>query len=314
MQKDCLMASADIPFVSRPALPSGARSFALLLLTGSLLSLAVLLSKLAATQSAPMIWYLAFAMGGSGAILTADAVRRGEAMGRWQAFVPYSLVAGALMALGSMLGYVSVGRVGASFVSVAIAFPTLLTYLLALAFGLEGLRANRVAGVLAGLVGGLWLALAKGGQMPVSDLPAIAAASAMPVVLAVGNVFRSRYWPKGAQPRLLAGLMLLSGAAISLPVAYLYDGPASVAQLWQGTTLPLVLGVAVLSFVAQYLAFFRLQQLAGPVYLSQIGSVAAIVGSLVAFTVLGEAVFAGFLPAAICIALGLMFFQLPRKA
>lgn len=308
------MTTSQITITPQSSVPAGTRSFILLIVTGSLLALAVLLSKLASTQSAPMIWYLAFAMGGSGAFLTFDAVRRGEAVGSWKTLLPYSLVAGALMALGSMLGYISVGRVGASFVSLAIAFPTLLTYLLALALGLERLLVNRVVGVLAGLAGGLWLALAKGGQLPTSDLPAVAAASAMPVVLAVGNVYRTRYWPKGAQPRFLAGLMLLSGSALSIPVACLYDGPAAVAALWSNTSLAPILAVAVVSFVAQYLAFFRLQQLAGPVYLSQIGSVAAIVGSVIAFTVLGEAIFAGFFPAAICIALGLLFFQLSKKS
>lgn len=303
---------STFPVASAASPPT--RAFLLLVTTGSLLALAVLLSKLAATEAAPMVWYLAVAMGGSGAVLTVDAVRRREATGDWKVLIPYSIIAGALMAVGSILGYISVGRVGASFVSVAIAFPTLLTYVLALALGIERLRVNRLLGVLSGLVGGLWLTLAKGGQMPTADMPAVAAASAMPLVLAVGNIYRTRYWPEGAQPRFLAGLMLLSGSVLSIPVACLYDGPGAVARLWQDTGLMLIIGLAIMSFVVQYLAFFQLQQLAGPVYLSQIGSVAAIIGSVIAFTILGEAVFAGFVPAAICIVLGLLLFQLSRKS
>ena len=45
------------------AKPTATYAFALLVLTGCLLALAVLLSKLAATQAAPMLWYLAAAMG-----------------------------------------------------------------------------------------------------------------------------------------------------------------------------------------------------------------------------------------------------------
>lgn len=307
------MTTSDVT-LSHATISIGPRAFILLLFTGSMLALAVLLSKFAANSSAPMIWYLALAMGLSGIFLIVDAHWRGETGGSWKSLLIYSLIAGALMALGSMLGYISVGRVGASFVSVAIAFPMLLTYLLALALGLERLKPNRVIGVLAGLGGGLWLALAKGGEMATSDLPAVVAASAMPFVIAIGNVYRTRYWPRDAQPRFLAGLMLLAGSVLTIPVACLYDGPAGLAALWQGSTLPFILGIAVVTFVAQYLAFFRLQQLAGPVYLSQIGSVAAIVGSLIAFTMLGETVFSGFVPAAICIALGLVFFQLPDKS
>ena len=292
------------------AKPTATYAFALLVLTGCLLALAVLLSKLAATQAAPMLWYLAAAMGGSGLILTVDALRRGEAGGRPLAILGYSLGAGALMALGSMLGYLTVGRVGAAFLALAMAFPTLFTYVLSLVLGMDKLQPLRLLGVAAGMSGGLWLALAKGGQSLPADLPAVIAASAMPLVLAIGNVYRTRYWPREGTPRLLAGVMLLMGAVVTVPIAWWHDGPATLATLWTRPALAHILVVAILSFTLQYLAFFRLQQIAGPVYLSQIGSVAAVVGSLVAVVVFGESLPSGFIPAAACIALGIAFFQI----
>ena len=283
-------------------------AIALLLLVGSLLAVAVLLSKLAAVQDAPMLWYLTISMGGSGMVLLAAALLRGDARHVPASIVAYSLVAGALMALGSALGYLSVGRVGASYVAIAMAFPTLLTYLLSLAVGMDRLDLLRMIGVACGLAGGLWLALAKGGAAASGDIPAVLAACAMPFVLAVGNVFRTRYWPNGTTPLLLSGAMLVCGALLTAPFALWHEGIRIVA-LSTVPILSLISVVAIASFSFQYAAFFRLQQLAGPVYLSQIGSVAAIVGSFIAVITMGETLPNGFTPAAILIACGVVVFQ-----
>ena len=144
--------------------------------------------------------------------------------------------------------------------------------------------------------------------MAPSDIGAILVACLMPAVLAVGNVFRTRYWPIGASPRQLAGLMLVSGGALTLPAAFLVDGVGGAAALVRLPML-IVLAVAIATFVAQYVAFFRLQQLSGPVYMSQIGSVAAIVGGPVAVIVLKEELPQGFVLAALLIVAGLAAFQ-----
>jgi drug/metabolite transporter (DMT)-like permease len=283
------------------------RALPLLLVVGSLLAISVLLSKVAAGLHASMLTYLAFAMGGSGVVLAFmnGGVRRDG--GSFAALAGYSLVAGALMALGSALGYLTVHRVGAAFIALALAFPPVLTWLLSLVLGLERFDSFRVGGLMISLAGGVALAVSKGVGTP-SDIGAILVACAMPAVLAVGNVFRTRCWPTGASPRELAGAMLICGAALTLPFALYFEGTAGIATLLQ----PRILGVllfAIVIFVAQYTAFFRLQQIAGPVYMSQIGSVAAIVGCPIAVVALGEHLPAGFSVSATLIVLGLALFQ-----
>lgn len=71
----------------------------------------------------------------------------------------------------------------------------------------------------------------------------------------------------------------------------------------------IVLVIAIVTFVAQYVALFRLQQVAGPVYMSQIGSVAVILGSPVAVLVLGEQLPNGFALTALLIVPGFATFQ-----
>lgn len=289
------------------ARPRGHTAFILLITVGTLLAAAVLLSKLAAEQGAPMLWYLTAAMSGSGVVLFATS--RGAAAAPDRApTLTYSLVAGGLLALGSALGYLSVERVGASFVALAMAFPTMMTYLLSLALGMDRFDRGRLAGVGAGLAGGLILALGKGIGAAPADVPALVMVCLMPAVLAIGNIYRTRFWPRGAMPRLLAGQMLLCGAALVLPVAIWRHGLPSLSLL-AGPALLATTLVAILSFSLQYVAFFRLQQIAGPVYLSQIGSVAALLGALVAIVVLGEHMQAGFAGAAVLIVIGIAIFQ-----
>ncbi len=279
----------------------------LLLVVGSLLAVSVLLSKTAAGLHAPMLTYLAMAMGGSGLVLM--TLTGGVRVGTAGAFAVtfYSLGAGGLMALGSAVGYLTVHEVGAAFIALALAFPPLFTWLLSLILRLERFDAIRLLGLLIGLAGGVFLALGKGISTS-SDMGAVLVACAMPIILAAGNVFRTRYWPKGASPRELAGAMLICGALLTLPFAMYLEGAWAFLDIFQSDML-IVFAIAVVTFVTQYVALFRLQQVAGPVYLSQIGSVAAIVGSPVAVLVLGEHLPDGFVLAALLIGLGLSIFQ-----
>ena len=302
--------------MSSPATPSlslhndrgyASRALPLLLVVGSLLAVSVLLSKIAASLHAPMLTYLTLAMGGSGLVLTFmnGRTRRGD--GGLAALAFYSLVAGALMSLGSALGYLTVHKVGAAFIALALAFPPMLTWLLSLVLRMERFDAIRVGGLLIGLAGGVLLAIGKGAGAP-SDLGAVLVACAMPAVLAVGNVFRTRFWPKGASPRELAGAMLICGAILTLPFALHFEGASGIMAVLRPPMLVVML-IAIATFVAQYAAFFRLQQIAGPVYMSQIGSVAALVGSPVAVLALGETLPGGFALAALLTVVGLAIFQ-----
>lgn len=290
--------------------PTTARqSLALLIFVGLLLALNVLFSKQAAVSGAAMLWYLTVSLGGAGFFLILLAAWRGEFRRGPPSILPYSAGAGALLAAGMACGYLSVGRVGAAFVALAMAFPTLLTYLMSIAIGMERSGALRLLGVAAGLTGGVLLAEAKGGATASSDRMAILATCLMPVVLAAGNIFRSRFWPRGATPLLLAGPMLLCAAIATLPFAIWNEGGA-FSTLWAEPAVSNITTAATLSFTLQYVAFFRLQQIAGPVYLSQIGSVAAISGTILAVIFLGERLPDGFAGSALMISLGIILFHL----
>ena len=260
-----------------------------LLAVGSLLAFVVMLSKMAAVADAPMlgflsgVWLIAFAILALPALL-----QRGlGGMGR---SLPYSTVAGALMVAPTAIGYLAVGHTGAGFISLTLAFPVLLTWVIARALRLDAVRKGQGAGVLAALSGGVLLAVGKLGQVQESGGAVwVLLAAGIPVALAFGNIFRSRHWPEGERPLPLAALSILMGTLAVIPFAVLTEG-ARLPQLWldpRRAGLTLLGGVLV---AGQYVLQFRLQEIAGPVYMSQIGGVAAVIGALVAFLALGEAV------------------------
>jgi len=196
----------------------------------------------------------------------------------------------------------SIGHVGAGFASMCLAFPPLITYLLALALRMEGLSRIRLLGICIGLAGSLLLAL---GKLNAGDSPLlwVLAALCVPVFLALGNIYRARYWPAGASPLSLAPGMLLGGALLLVPLGLF---GVDLAPRLENTAAVGLLALQMLLFAAVYALFFVLQNLAGTVFLSQIGSVAAITGAAIAIGLLGEQGSLSMLLAALCIVCGVL--------
>ena len=215
----------------------------------------------------------------------------------------YYLASGLLsIALPNALLFSSIDHVGAGFASMCLAFPPLITYLLALTLRMEGLSRIRLLGICIGLAGSLLLAL---GKLNSGDSPTlwVLGALSVPVFLALGNIYRARYWPRGASPLSLAPGMLLCGALLLLPTALF--GVDFAPHLGSARAVAL-LAAQMLLFAAVYALFFILQKLAGTVFLSQIGSVAAITGAAIAIGLLGEQGSLSMLLAALCIVGGVL--------
>jgi drug/metabolite transporter (DMT)-like permease len=193
-------------------------ALALLLAIGALLGLTGNLVKLAGNAGWQPMAYLLWSLIGGGLLLLLFAWLRGERPGLSPRLQRYYLGSGLLsIALPNGLLFSSISHVGAGFASMCLAFPPLITYLLALALRMEGLSRIRLLGICVGLLGSLLLAL---GKLNSGDSPMlwVLAALCVPVFLALGNVYRSRYWPSGASPLSLAPGMLLGGAALLVPM------------------------------------------------------------------------------------------------
>lgn len=276
-------------------------SLLLLLAVGSLLGLIGNVAKLAAASGWPPVALLLWSLLGAGSLLYLLALARGEAPSLRRPYLHYYLISGLVsISLPNALLFSAIPHVGAGFASLCLAFPPLLTYVLALALRMESLQRLRLLGILIGLAGSLILALGKLGSGD-SPLFWVLATLVMPLFLAIGNVYRSRHWPEGARPLQLAPGMLLAGALLLLPLGLL---GVELRPAWEQAAEAGWLVAEVALFAGMYALYFVLQKVAGAVYLSQIGSVTAITGAAVAVLVLGEQGSVSMLLAALCTTLG----------
>ena len=286
-----------------PTRPKGGAGLILLclMIAGVLLAVVVLISKAAAQAGAPMLWFLTVVMGLAGLVQLGIAIALGQ-MRNWRGMLAYSLGAGLFAALPSAIGYLSVAHVGAGYMAMTFAFPILLTWAFARLLGLEGRDPRRLLAVLLGLAGGFILAVGKLDGVPQDAAGWVLLASMIPLLLAAGNIYRTRFWPEGAQPVALAALLLLMGAALTLPFALAWEG--NPATLFGDDLLRLLIIADVAIFVVQYIAYFILQRIGGPVTLSLMGPVAAVTGAMLAMPLFGETLPRGFVAAGLLVAIG----------
>jgi drug/metabolite transporter (DMT)-like permease len=281
-----------------------------LLTAGAALAVTILISRIASDAGAPMIWFLGFVLIGGGVVqlLLAQALGQGQSV---RYMLLFALGAGALMAGPMALGYLAVAHVGAGYISLTYAFPILLTWALARLIGLEGANPRRAFAVGLGLAGGMLLAMAKLTELPSDATLWLLAATAMPVVVAGGNIYRSRYWPNGARPLTLSAMTLLMGGMVCVAVALAFD--RSPDMLWQSTDMRLIIAVDIVVFVIQYIAFFQLQRLGGPVTLSLLGPVAALTGAAGALWMFAEPLPQNFLLAGLLVGAGVVLMLMSRR-
>ena len=256
--------------------------------------------------------FLTWSVAGAALVLGGVARARGRRVRLDRTTTEYFVVAGLVsLAAPNLLLYLSIPHVGAGFAALALCFPPALTYAGALLLGMERLQTRRLLGVVAALAGAAWLAVHKLGEPGLASAW-VAAPLASAALLAVGNLYRTARWPEGATPSDLAPGTLAASVVLLLAAgggAALGPGEGGAFSLavplgWAG---PLVLiAVAVATYSVQYALFFVLQREGGPVYLSLLGSVAAVVGVPFAVVVLGEPVPTGLAVAGVLVAVGVV--------
>lgn len=273
-----------------------------LLGAGSLIGLSTDLAQVASDNDVPSLAFLTWSVIGAAIILTGVSAVRGRLPALTRTTVLYFVIAAVVsVAAPQLIFFSAVPKVGASFVALSIAFPPLYTYLGALALKTEHFNTRRAAGVAVSFAGAALLAAFQLSQ-PDAAIGCIALTLVGPIILAIGNLYRSIKWPQGTSPDELAPGMLAAAGIILL-----FLGPLPGLSLTVPATGAAigVIAAQTATFSIQYLLFFILQQRGGPVYLSLLGSVAAVVGSAIAIIILGDTAPKGLVPAGILIAIGI---------
>lgn len=259
----------------------------LLLVVGGLIAVGVNLAKAAGRYGIAGPEFAFWLSLGAGAILFIMVRARGERIPLTRTHLIYYAVTGFVsLAAPNVLSFLIASHAGAAYGSVPFALSPLITYPIAIATGLDRPAWRRFAGLAVGFAGTALvladMAAATTGAGPIWLLAALA----IPACVATGNVYRSIKWPKGASDMALAAAMLIASTIWLLPlvlvrpiVAFRHGG------FGEGEALVIA---QMIASAAMYWFYFWLQRIAGPVYLSQIGYVAAGFGVLFAVIFFGE--------------------------
>jgi drug/metabolite transporter (DMT)-like permease len=260
--------------------------FLLLLAVGGLIAVGVNLSKGALAygiEGPEFAFYLSL---GAGIVLLAVTLIRGDRIRLTRSHLVYYAVTGFVsLAAPNVLAFVLAKHSGAAYASVSFALSPLITYPLAIAVKLDRPEARRFLGLMVGFVGTALVLSRMALSAEFAGPIWLAVAIAIPACVATGNIYRSLYWPKDVSDFGLAAAMLLASAIWLLPLYLMGDRAAFSGTPGGGE---LLIGAQVVASSAMYWLYFWLQRVAGPVYLSQIGYVAAGFGVLFAVIFFGE--------------------------
>lgn len=261
-------------------------AISLLVVTGALLGLTLPLGKLAAAAGvAPTVWSLLISAG-AGLVLLAAFALRGGRLGLSPGHLRYYCVVAALSyAVPNLLMFSAMPHLGAGYVGIMFTMTPMLTMVISIAMRVQKPNALGIAGIVVGFLGALLVAMTRGEAGQLASLGWVAMGLAVPVFLSMGNVYRTWDWPKGADPIELAAGSHLASASMLLLLALVTGTASSIPAI---ADVPVLSLIQVISAASMFAFFFRLQAVGGPIYLSQIGYVAAAVGLISGTLFLGE--------------------------
>lgn len=266
------------PLLQSPAL--------LLLAVGTLLGLNFPLGKLAQAAQVPaVLWAALISLGASSLLGAWLLLRRRPVVCDAQHLRYFVITALVSYALPNLLVLAAMAHLGSGPTAMMFTLSPLFTALLSRLAGLRAPARLEYWGIAIGFGGALLVALARGEAGRPAAWLWVGVGLLIPLLLALGNVYRSLDWPPRADGTWLA--VGSHGVAALLLLAL-----CALTGAWRG--LPALAGVPwlaaaqVAAAVLMFPLFFRLQALGGPVLLSQIGTVGAGIGVAVGAGLLGE--------------------------
>lgn len=258
----------------------------LLVVTGGLLGLTLPFGKLATAAGVPaMVWAFVISLG-AGGVLLCVLLARGQRIRLTQHKLRYFFVTAAVSyAAPNLLMFSAIPHLGAGYTGIMFTLSPVITLVFSILLRVRRPNMLGILGIAVGFVGAVMVAVTRGEAGQPADLFWVVMGLLIPVSLAVGNIYRTIDWPEGTGPIELAVGSHLASAAMLLAGILVLLGGKAFAPLG---AVPLVVVAQVASATAMFAFFFRLQAVGGPVYLSQIGYVAAAVGLFAGTIFLGE--------------------------
>ena len=258
----------------------------LLIVTGGLLGLSLPFGKIATDAGVPgIVWAFVISLGAGGLLFVALLVKGGRPSLTSHKLRYFFITAAVSYALPNVLMFSAIPHLGAGYTGIMFTLSPVVTLVLSILLGVRRPNMLGVAGIAVGFAGAVMVAATRGEAGQPAALFWVAVGLLVPISLAVGNIYRTMDWPGGTGPIELAVGSHLASAALLLAGILALPGAGSLSLL---AGVPLVVVGQMAAASAMFAFYFRLQAVGGPVYLSQIGYVAAAVGLFSGTLFLGE--------------------------
>lgn len=255
----------------------GTLSLALMLAGGIIAPLRFVLNKIAVDGGVPPFAFAFWPMLFAGILLLVAALLRGETPSLKFAYLRAYLTVG-IFAMGAPMAVLTflADKLPQGLISMVVILAPTFTYLFAIVLGVDRLKLLSSVGLAVGL-GGILLIVLPDVSLPERGMAWwLLLALLAPVVLGLGNVLTALVRPPTMPPTVLAAGMLLTAAALLLPLMaasgqfYLFDGAAPGVN-WNFLYATLLNSVF-------YVLFLEIIRLSGPVFFSQMNYLAVAAG------------------------------------
>lgn len=270
--------------------------------TGSLIGSGFVLAKLLLNGGLSQTTMSLVQVAGAAAVLFAMMRLQGVKFTASGTTVRYFAVSAGIGVLaGPLLGNWVIARIPSGTFTLLLTLSPMFTALINAALDRRWPELHTLAGSALGLIGAALVLLPGADALRSEQAIAMSVAIGVPLLLATGNVYRSRRWPSGLAAPAAASGTLLTQVILLAPLAI----PAgvdvsSVMSSW------LLLALLILTTVAGNLAGSVLQKSAGPTAYSQIGYVIALTGVAASSFVFGETLGVLFWPGLILVFAGVL--------
>jgi len=257
----------------------------LLVVNGFLIATMLAFAKVATSQGIPAITYAFWQVLIAGTILLLFSLKD-QVKPKRQLIVYFTVSALTGVAIPNAIAFMMVTRAGAGFTGIMYALPPIFTFALATLLGIERFLWFKTIGLFIALFACIWIVLQRYSDSTEVSILWYVLGMVIPVMLSIGNVYRSIAWPKGVKSTPLAAGTLLVAAMLLGAYAF-SSGSALISPAYPSNIVLLFLVQGFLTALT-YLVSFELQRRSNPVFYSQLGTVAAIFGLLLGVFWFGE--------------------------
>ena len=288
------------------------RPLFLLIGTGTMLGLNFPIGKLALTSGVdPALWAAVISLGAGLAMLAITTIFERDRK-TLNSILKFATVSGFLSyVMPNFLTFAVIPKIGTGMTAIMFALSPVVTALLSIIFRIRPPNKFGMIGIALGLAGAVVIIFGRNSGIKAGASIWLFAALLIPIFLGLGNVYRTSAWPDGASPRQLASYTNLAAVPFLVAIALLLNGSLDLQAL---SKIPELIVLQLIVSTTMFLMFFKLQQIGGPTYLSQIGYVAAAVGLLIGVTLLGESYAISVWLGAGVVAMGVIFSTLAQAS